>query len=189
MGRRCTLPQDRMPEAEVSLRLAFHLLSLADAQGDADVAIDGAQIQVHGAEIFPIVAFLADAGWEQVEQEGKNTWQGTYEHEGQRLTIHARSGIGDVIATVGDRRVCAECKGGPLIKKPGSREYPILRGTLGQILTIEQVAENDILVVAVPHTPRFHKLAKKWQNAPLVARSGIHIALVGRDGTVEGLDL
>jgi hypothetical protein len=37
----CTLPQDRMPEAEVSLRLAFHLLSLPGAQGDALVAIVG----------------------------------------------------------------------------------------------------------------------------------------------------
>jgi hypothetical protein len=37
------LPQDRMPEAEVSLRLAFYLLKLPGSQGEAKVAIDGAK--------------------------------------------------------------------------------------------------------------------------------------------------
>ena len=185
----CDLPKDRMPEAEVSLRLAFHLLALAGSQGVARVAIDGAQIRVHGAEVFPIAAFLADAGWEQIAQEGKNAWQGWYGRHGQRLNIHARSGVGDVVVTVGSKRIRAECKGGPLIKKRGSREYPILRGALGQALTVEQVEANDLLVVGVPRTPRFHRLADRWRQAPLVVRSGIQIVLVGRGGVVEGLEL
>ncbi len=183
------LPQDRMPEAEVSLRLAVHLLALPGSQGVVEVAIDGAQIKVHGAEVFPIATFLADAEWKQIEQVGKNHWQGWYERKGQRLKVHARSGVGDVVAIVCDQQIRAECKGGPLVKKPGSREYPILRGALGQVITVEQIDVDDSLVVAVPDTLRFRKLADKWRKAPLVARSGIQIVLVGRDGTVEGLEL
>lgn len=62
-----SLPKDRMPEAEVTLHLALHLLALPGSQGIGKVAIDGAQVKVHGAEIFPIVPFLADMGWRQVE--------------------------------------------------------------------------------------------------------------------------
>jgi hypothetical protein len=188
MSLEYTLPEDRVPEAEVSLRLAFHLLSLPGAQGSAQVAVDGAMVQVDDAEVFPISGFLAAQGWKLIAQEGKNDWQGTYEREGQQLVIHAKAGVGDVVARVGDKRIRAECKGGPLIKKPGSREYPILRGALGQVLTVEQLDANDVLVVAVPYTQKFHQLANKWREAPLVTRTGIEIVLVGRDGAVEGLE-
>jgi hypothetical protein len=189
MTAQYSLPQDRMPEAEVSLRLAFHLLSLPDAGGSAQVAIDGAQIRVHGAEVFPIDAFMTAEEWTMTTRMGKNAWQGTYVREDHQLTIHSRSGVGDVVAVVADKRIRAECKGGPLVKKPGSREYPVLRGALGQIVTVEQVDGDDVLVVAVPYTPRFQRLADRWREAPLVRRMGIRIVLVGRDGMVEGLDL
>ena len=184
-----TLPEDRMPEAEVALRLAFHLLSMPGAESKVYVAIDGAQIRVHGDEVFPISAFLADMGWRQVKQIGQNDWRGWYERSGQRLWIHSRSGVGDVVAHVGAQRVRAECKGGPLVKLSGSKEYPRLRGTLGQVITVEEVDANDVLAVAVPGTPRFRKLAEKWREAPLVKRAGIQILLVDRDGTVEGLEV
>ena len=179
------LPYDRMPEAEVSLLLAFYLLAMPGSQGLAEVAIDGAQIQVSGKEVFPIEEFLLEKGWTQVEQVGKNAWQGWYKKDGQRLRIHSKPGVGDVDVKVGDRRVRAECKGGPLFTKRGSREYPILRGALGQMITVDQVDETDTLVVAVPHTPKFCTLAEKCQRAPLMARAGIHIVLVGRDGSVQ----
>lgn len=186
---RYSLPEDRMPEAEVSLRLAFHLLSLPGGEGSAEVAIDGAQVKVGKDQIFPISLFLKQHGWEQVEQIGQNPWQGRYRRAQSQLTIHSTPGVGDVVATVGTKRIRAECKGGPLIKKPGSREYPILRGLLGQVLTVDRVHDNDILAVAVPRSDKFSQLAGKWRDAPLVIRSQIQIVLVGRDGTVEGLQL
>jgi hypothetical protein len=184
-----TLPADRMPEAEVSLRLAFHLLSMPEAEGTAEVAIDGAQIRVGRREVFPIAAFLQVEGWALVEQKGKNPWQGWYERPGQRLWIHSRSGVGDVVARVGGKRFRAECKGGPLIKKRGSQEYPKLRGALGQVMTVEEVDGHDVLAVAVPWTEKFGELAERWRRAPLVVRSGVLIVLVGRDGEVVGLTL
>ena len=80
------MPEDRMPEAEVSLRLAFHLLAMPDNQGTAEVAIDGAQIRVHGSEVFPIAEFLLDLGWKQVEQVGKNKWGRTSGRVGTKRT-------------------------------------------------------------------------------------------------------
>ena len=185
----CTLPKDRMPEAEVSLRLAFHLLSLPGAENKVEVAIDGAQIRVHGDEVFPISPFLFNTGWRQVKQIGKNDWQGWYERSGQQLWIHSRSGVGDVVARVGTKWVKAECKGGPLVKQPGSKEYPRLRGALGQVITVEQVDVDDVLAVAVPRTLKFRQLADKWRKAPLIRKAEIQILLVGRDGMVEGLEL
>ena len=128
-------------------------------------------------------------GWHQVEQSGKNDWQGWYERHGQRLRVHSRSGVGDVVAQVGARRVRVECKGGPLIKRPGSQEYPSLRGALGQIMTVDAVEKGDVLAVAVPLTPQFRRLADRWRKAPLVVHSGVQIVLVDRDGIIEGLSL
>ena len=71
-----------------------------------------------------------------------------------------------------------------MIKKPGSKEYPQLRGALGQVVTVEELDVNDVLTVAVPHTPKFRKLADKWRKAPLIRKAGIQILLVGRDGMV-----
>ena len=183
-----SIPEDRMPEAEVALRLAFFLLSLPDSEGLAKVAIDGAQVRVHGAQVFPVIPFLGEDGWEQVEK-GNKPWQGLYQMGDHQLRIHARSGEGDVVVRVGAKRIRTECKGGPRVKKPGSPEYGILRAALGQVMTVEEIEENDVLIVAVPSTDRFAKLACRWRNRPLVMRSGIQIVLVGRDGTVEGLDL
>lgn len=183
------LPAERMPEAEVSLRLAFYLLSLPGSGGKAEVAIDGAQVRVHGGEIFPIAEFLAANGWGQVHQEGKNPWQGTYSRGTDHLAVHARSGVGDVVAKIRDRRVRAECKQGPLVKRPGSPEFPLLREAIGQVLTVESIEPKDVMTVAVPLTEQFTKLAERWRPRPLLQASGIQIALVGRNGVVEGLHM
>ena len=96
--------------------------------------------------------------------------------------------LGNVIATVGGHRIVAECKKGPLLRKPGSLAYTLLTTALGQALLFE-VSADDIVVAAVPDTPVFRKLAEIWRSRPLVRRAGIRIALVARDGAVSGLDL
>ena len=50
-----SLPKNRMPEAEVSLRLAFYLLDLPGSDGVARVGIDGAQVRVGRRRVVPIV--------------------------------------------------------------------------------------------------------------------------------------
>lgn len=181
------LPNDKMAEAEVSLRLAFHLLTLPASSGNATVAIDGAQVRVHGEEIFPMSSFLSANGWGMAKQSGKNDWQGCYAKGGLSLVVTAQSGSGDVVAEIGDRRVRAESKKGNLVRKKGSPEYPLLREAIGQLMTIEQVETNDTLVVAVPQSETFRSLASRWRSCPLMEEADIHFALIGRNGNVEGL--
>jgi hypothetical protein len=59
---------------------------------------------------------------------------------------------------------------------------------LGQALLFD-VDTNDIVVVAVPDTPAFRRLADVWRGRPLLKRAGFQLALVHRNGAVSGLDV
>lgn len=180
---------ENVSEAAVSLRLAFYLLSLPGSDGYCRVSIDGAQVRIGGKEIFPIVEFISSQGWSQIEQAGKNLWQGVYKKGRLCLEIGSFPGTGDVIALVGDKRIRAECKKGYFVQRAGNPEYPKLREALGQLLTADEVRGNDILVAAVPDTQGYRNLVENWRQRPLIRRTGIRIALVGMDGAVEGLDI
>jgi hypothetical protein len=184
------LQADRMSEAEVALRLAEFILSLPNSGAMASVAIAGASIKVGDAVIFDIGRFMAATGWQQIKepQVGRNAWTGAYQRGDKTIRVHSRPGEGDVVAMVNGRRIVAECRKGPLVRKPGSPGYPLLMTALGQALLFE-VSADDIVVAAVPDTPVFRRLAEAWRNRPLVRRAGIRIALVARDGAVSGLDL
>jgi len=184
------IPVDRMPEAEVALRLAEFILSLPGSGAMASVAIDWASIKVGDAIIFDIGSFMAGTGWEQIKQPqiGRNAWTGAYRRGDKTIRVHSRSGEGDVVATVEGRRIIAECKKGPLVRKAGSPEYPLLTTALGQALLFD-VSADDVVIAAVPDTPVFRRLAEAWRERPLVRRAGIRIALVARNGAVSGLDL
>jgi hypothetical protein len=183
-------PDDRMPEAEVALRLAEFILSLPGSGAMASVAIDGASITVGDAVIFDIGRFMAGTGWEPIKEPrvGRNAWTGAYRRSGKTIRMHSRPSEGDVVATIDGRRIVAKCKKGPLVRKPGGPEYPLLMTALGQALLFD-VSADDIVVAAVPDTPAFRKLAETWRSRPLVRRAGIRIVLVARDGMVSGLDL
>ena len=80
----------------------------------------------------------------------------------------------------------AECKKGPLTRSASSQEYPLLREALGQLITIGEVSEKDILAVAVPYSAKFNELAERWRKAPLISRFGISILTVDQSGSVLG---
>ncbi|WP_292326546.1 hypothetical protein [Mesorhizobium sp.] len=179
-----------MPEAEVSIRLAEHLSELPGFGGHVDVAIDGASISVHGSEVFDIAGYLNTFGWvaQAKEDASRNAWATTYRRGSATMRIHSRSGVGDVEAVVQGRRIIAECKKGPLIRKTGSPEYPLLTTAIGQALLF-RAGENDILVAAVPDSPTFRRIATEWRERPRLKAAGIQIALVDRMGGVDGLAL
>jgi hypothetical protein len=52
---------------------------------------------------------------------------------------------------------------------------------------MDSVGEHDLLAVAVPNSPKFEELARRWRQAPLVSRFSIRILTVGRDNHVSGL--
>ncbi|MBK6515732.1 MAG: hypothetical protein IPG04_16940 [Polyangiaceae bacterium] len=126
-----TLSATTMTEAEVALNLAFHLLALPKSAREIDVSLDGAQVSVGGAEVFPLVTFLAHHGWKQVTQSGKNSMAGRL-RQGRAWPRGSTvdRGVGDVVCVVGSHRVRAECKKGPLVATKGNPEYPRLREVL-----------------------------------------------------------
>jgi len=178
---------ERMAEAEVSLRLAFWLAHRGLARGRIKVAIDGAQVRTGTKVHFDLVGFLAAAGW--TRETCSDTWQGNYKRVGLPvvLQVHSTPGRGDVVTELtSGHTLRAECKKGPLIRSKSSQEYPLVREALGQLLTVDEVGDQDILAVAVPHSDRFAELASRWRQAPLVKRFGIQILTVDREGNVAG---
>lgn len=120
-----------MPEAEVALLLAQHLLGLPNADAHAEVAIDGASILAHGTIVFDIERHMESAGWRPIDAStGRNSWTCTYTRNDRTLRVHSRPGVGDVVASVDGRRVIAECKKGPPQGKKGSPERPLLSAAL-----------------------------------------------------------
>jgi hypothetical protein len=187
-GGRTLLSEEKMSEAEVSVRLALFLLRSPLVESDVDVAIDGAQVQTGGTVHFPLADFLVASGC----PSGARGWQGRHEVKGCRsaLRIHSTPGRGDVVAKLRDGRTLrAECKKGPLTRNKSSQEYPLLREALGQLLTVERVEATDVLAVVVPASPKFNELTSRWRGAPLVRRLGLQLVTVDRDGAVSGLDL
>jgi hypothetical protein len=184
------LPVDRMPEAEVALRLAEFILSLPASGAMASVAIDGASIKVGDGVIFDIGRFMATTGWQPVKeaQAGRNAWTGAYRRGDKTIRVHSRPGEGDVVATIDGHRIIAKCRKGPLARKPGRLEHSLLMTALGEALLFD-IAGDDIVVAAVPDTPVFRHLVETWRRRLLVRRAGIRIALVARDGAVSGLAL
>lgn len=177
---------NKMPEAEVSVRLAEHLADPSRSSGPIEVAIDGAQVKVKDKVIFPLSEFLADSGW---SISSANEWRGVYSKNGfNNIIIHSAPGKGDVVAPLTDGRLLrVESKKGSLTRSKSSQEYPLVREALGQLLTIEEVSEKDVLAVAVPWSPKFSELATRWRKAPLISRFQIKILLVRRSGAVDGL--
>jgi hypothetical protein len=178
---------ERMSEAEVSLRLAHHLVAAGFAQSRVIVALDGAQVGRGEVEHFGVAAFLSTLGWSQVE--GATHWRCNYRStQGSgEIEIHSRSGCGDVTCTLMNGvPLIVEAKKGTLSNSKSSSEYPLLREALGQLLTLEAVPTGALLAVAVPHSPKFVSLAARWRVAPLIAQAGIRILTVARSGEVIG---
>jgi hypothetical protein len=175
-----------MPEAEVMLRLAFHIVGLPGVEPSVTVCPDDQHVESNGRTVFPITEFLTGNGWVLTEQRGERDWQGRYAKDGRELIVSPDSRGGDVVAVVGQRRIRAECKKGPLTKKKGNPENNLVHAAIGQLMTIEAYDPGDILLVAVPGTPP-HRRKLTLRDRPLMRRVGIKIVLVGTDGSVEGL--
>jgi len=180
----------KMPEAEVSLRLAFYLIHSGLAASNVHVAIDGAQVKTTDTIHFAIAEFLKGLAWSKGMID--DVWQGTYSHceHQHRVVIHSKSGRGDVVAELTTGRILrVESKKGPLVRSKSSQEYPLLREALGQLLTIEDISDRDLLAVAVPQSPKFEELVQRWRQAPLIRKFGICLLTVNRDNEVTGLPI
>ncbi|HEY4233929.1 MAG TPA: hypothetical protein VGM76_10910 [Lacipirellulaceae bacterium] len=168
----------RMPEGEVILRLALHILGLPRALPCVTVCLDRHHVMSNGVNIFSPTDFLSNEGWVQTEQHGKHPWFGSYTKSGHKIIVSPNSHGGDIVATVGRTRVRAECKKGNLQRTKGNPENKLIHEAIGQLMTIEEFDPDDVLLVAVPRSDA-SRSKFKWQIRPLMQRIGIHLVLVG----------
>ncbi len=183
------LPKDKMPEAEVTLRLAMAIIEHGHTDSSVVAAIDGAQVKTGVTVHFPIVEFLNERGWFGNDQTDR--WQCSYKNEkySQEIVVHSSSGEGDLVAQLKNGRTLrVESKKGPLSRSKSSQEYPLIREAIGQLMTIEKADPNDILAVVVPHSEKFDSLATQWRERPLLKNAGIHIITIDRTNKVRGLE-
>jgi hypothetical protein len=178
-----------MTEVEVSLGLASWLLAKGLVDGVVDIAIDGAQVRTGETLHIDLPGFLLNGGW--IKEGTGAGWQCHYRNSRVvgRICVHSRPGCGDVVARLRSGHILrAECKKGPIRKVKGSPEYRLLREALGQLLTVAEVGEHDILAVAVPWSAKSEELARRWRGAPLVRRLGVRILVIDSNGAVDGFD-
>jgi hypothetical protein len=57
-----------------------------------------------------------------------------------------------------------ELKKKPLQANKSSQEYPLIREALGQLLTVKEAADDDVLAIAVPSSSKFETLAAQWRG-------------------------
>lgn len=164
-------------EGAVMLAFAMYLLRAEGAQ-DVRIHPDGE----HGKQ-FDFAAWLRRRGFTKIYSLGSTTYGGVYRNPaGQAITVHPKSGLGDVVAEVGNNVISAECKGGIInTRHPGqvSRLYRGLCETVGLLMATPSQGRQ---VAVVPLTERTLRLAERL--APRCALAGIEIALVGSRGEV-----
>jgi hypothetical protein len=177
-----------MPEAEVTLRLAFWLLDQADQNSHADIAIDGAHVriaahqqagrQIDERSVFDIQTFLATNKW--LRESRDRDWRGSYSRNGQSLTIKSIQGF-DVQVRCDGKEIKAECKGGRLQRSKGLGPTAILASAIGQLIVSSSTSKSEELWAAVPDSPRFESAGTKIVRSRAFVSTGIRIALVGKN--------
>jgi hypothetical protein len=156
---------------------AMHLLR---TQGATSVRIhpDGE----HGKQ-FDFAGWLARRDFLKISSLGSTTYGGEYRNAaGQTITVNRKSGLGDVVAEVGDETIFAECKGGVINTRHSGQVSRLDKGlceTVGRLMATPSPGRQ---VAVVPLTTRTLRLAERL--APRCARAGIAISLVGGRGEV-----
>ena len=171
-------PQEHhLYEGAVMLAYGMHLLRTEGAR-EVRIHPDGE----HGKQ-FDFAGWLARRDFAKVSTLGSTAYGGVYRNAtGQTITVHPKSGLGDVVAEVGGRIISAECKGGIInTRHPGqvSRLYKGLCETVGLLMATRAQGRQ---VAVAPLTEGTLRLAERL--APRCALAGIEIALVGARGQV-----
>lgn len=164
-------------EGAVMVAYAMHLLRTENTR-HVYVHPDGE----HGKR-FDFTGWLAKRDFTKISSLGRTSYGGTYQNQGgQQITVDPKSGLGDVVATIGDQTLSAECKGGIInTRHPGQRSR-LYRGLCEAVGLLMATPPTGRQVAVVPHTDGTLRLAQRL--APRCALAGIEIALVGKRGEV-----
>ena len=165
-------------EGAVMVAYAMHLLRTQDTR-HVRVHPDGE----HGKQ-FDFAAWLLRRDFIKISSVGTTSYGGTYRNAaGQEITVNPKSGLGDVVAEVGNHVITAECKGGIINTRHSgqvSRLYKGLCETVGMLMATPSPGRQ---IAVVPFTEGTLRLAERL--APRCALAGIEIALVGSRGEVR----
>lgn len=176
-GKADGVHEHHLYEGAVMIAYAMHLLRTEGAQ-HVRIHPDGE----HGKQ-FDFSGWLERRQFRKITTIGTTAYGGAYESPaGQTITVNPKSGLGDVVAEIGDHVISAECKGGIInTKHPGqvSRLYKGLCETVGMLMATPSQGRQ---VAVVPLTDSTLRLAERL--APRCAMAGIEIALVGGRGEV-----
>lgn len=181
VGKADGVHEHHLFEGAVMVAYAMNLLR-ADGAHEVRIHPDGE----HGKQ-FDFVAWLERRGFSKVSGFGGTTYGGLYrDKRGQTITINRKSGLGDVVAEIGEQVIVAERKGGIInTRHPGqtSRLYRGLWETVGLLIATpprgRQVAVGPLTVGT---------LCLAERPAPRCALAGIEIALVGARGEVMNIE-
>lgn len=165
-------------EGAVMVAYAMHLLRTQDTR-HVRVHPDGE----HGKQ-FDFAAWLLRRDFIKISSVGTTSYGGTYRNAaGQEITVNPKSGLGDVVAEVGNHIISAECKGGIINTRHSgqvSRLYKGLCETVGMLMATPSQGRQ---IAVVPFTEGTLRLAERL--ASRCALAGIEIALVGSRGEVR----
>lgn len=165
-------------EGAIMVAYAMHLLRTQDTQ-HVRVHPDGE----HGKQ-FDFAAWLLRRDFIKISSVGTTSYGGTYRNStGQEITVNPKSGLGDVVAEVGEHVISAECKGGIINTRHSGQVSRLYRGlceTVGMLMATPSQGQQ---VAVVPFTEGTLRLAERL--APRCALAGIEIALVGSRGEVR----
>lgn len=138
-------------EGAVMLAYAMHLLRTQGA-GDVRIHRDGE----HGKQ-FDFTVWLGRRDFAKISNIGSTAYGGAYRNSaGQAITVHPKSGLGDVVAEVENHVTSAECKGGIInTRHPGqiSWLYRYLCDTVGLLMAAPSQG-RQIAVVPLPSRHR-----------------------------------
>lgn len=176
-----------MPEAEVTLRVAFRLIVDQQQTQNVKIAIDGACVQIGNVSIFNVAEFMRELGWEMKERSGKNLWQGRYEHKETPLSLEIQPKAGaDIQLRRSGIVLRVESKGGTFADR--GRHRSIVATGIGQALTLIDLPEKEERWVAVPYSPRFVAVCKSLVQSKFLKNAGLKFALPKRSGEVVVID-
>ena len=159
------------------LAYAMHLLR---TQGARDVRIH--PNGEHGKQ-FDFTGWLLRREFTKVSNLGTTSYGGVYRNAaGQTITVNPKSGLGDVVAEVGDHIISAECKGGIINTRHSGQVSRLYRGLCETVGLLMATPSQGRQIAVVPLTDGTLRLAERL--APRCALAGIEIALVGSRGEV-----
>jgi hypothetical protein len=177
VGKSNGVHEHHLYEGAVMVAYAMHLLR---TQGTREVRVhpDGE----HGKQ-FDFMGWLGRRAFTKASSLGSTTYGGVYRNAaGQTIIINPKSGLGDVVAAVGDHVIAAECKGGIINTRHSGQVSRLYRGLCETVGLLMATPSRGRQVAVVPLTDGTLRLAGRL--APRCALAGIEIALVGSRGEV-----